>query len=126
MKKYLIILLLITNVNLFSQIKNDTIPFTKTLTTINIDFNKNKQRFIFNQLDFYTNNDFSVFNRATMLNDNFSVYKGHYEYKNSVLIPENMFFNSKIDSFNPNGVSDFGSALLTGALNLTLSLFNIK
>lgn len=126
MKKYLIILLLITNVNLFSQIKNDTIPFTKTLTTINIDFNKNKQRFIFNQLDFYTNNDFSVFNRATMLNDNFSVYKGHYEYRNSILIPENMFFNSKIDSFNPNGVSDFGSALLTGALNLTLSLFNIK
>lgn len=123
MKKYLIILSLITNVHLFSQIKNDTIPFTKTLTTINIDFNKNKQRVFFNQLDLYTNNDFSIFNRTTMLNDNFSVYKGNFEYKNSVLIPENMLFNNKIDSFNPNGICDFKSAVLTGIINLTISLF---
>lgn len=123
MNKYLIILFLITNVNLFSQIKNDTIPFTQTLTKINIDFNKNKQPIFFNQLDLYTNNDFSIFNRTTMLNDNFSVYKGQFEYKNSVLIPENMLFNNKIDSYNPNGICDFKSAVLTGIINLTISLF---
>ena len=126
MKNYFIILFLLFHFSLFSQIQKDTIQLTTPLAAIKVDLNNNRQRFIFNQLDFYTNNDFSVFNRTTMLNDNFSVYKGHYEYKNSVLIPENMFFNSKIDSFNPNGVSDFRSALLTGALNLTLSLFNIK
>ena len=43
----------------------------------------------------------------TKMNDNFSVYKGKYEYKNSILIPENMIYNSKIDSFNPNGINDF-------------------
>lgn len=126
MKKHLIILLLITNISLFSQVQKDTIQFAKPITAINVDFNKNKQRIFFNQLDLYTNNDFSIFNRTTMLNDNFSVYKGQFEYKNSVLIPQNMFFNSKIDSLNPNGVSDFGSALLMGALNLTLGLFHSK
>jgi len=123
MKKYLIILLLTTNVCLFSQVQKDSTQFAKPLTPIKIDFNKNKQRVFFNQLDLYTNNDFSVFNRSTMLNDNYSVYKGQFEYKNSVLIPENMLFNNKIDSFNPNGVCDFKSAVLTGIINLTISLF---
>ena len=123
MKKYLIILLLTTNVCLFSQVQKDSTQFAKPLTPIKIDFNKNKQRVFFNQLDLYTNNDFSVFNRSTMLNDNYSVYKGQFEYKNSVLIPENMVFNNKIDSFNPNGVCDFKSAVLTGIINLTISLF---
>ena len=123
MKKYLIILLLTTNVCLFSQVQKDSTQFAKPLTPKKIDFNKNKQRVFFNQLDLYTNNDFSVFNRSTMLNDNYSVYKGQFEYKNSVLIPENMLFNNKIDSFNPNGVCDFKSAVLTGIINLTISLF---
>lgn len=58
-----------------------------------------------------------------MLNDNFSVYNEQFEYKNSVLIPQNLLFNSKIDSFNPNGASEFGSALLIGFLNLAEQLF---
>ena len=123
MKNYFIILFLLFHFSLFSQIQKDTIQLTTPLAAIKVDLNNNKQRFIFNQLDFYINNDFSVFNRTTMLNDNFSIYKGHYKYKNSVLIPENMLFNTKIDSFNPNGVCDFKSAVLTGIINLTISLF---
>jgi hypothetical protein len=120
------ILSLLSTFCLFSQTKVDTIQ--PILEPINIKANLNTRNYVFgfNQLNFYTKNDFSVYNRATMMNDNFSVYKGQYEYKNSIFIPENMIYNSKIDSFNPNGVNDFGSALLTGILNLTFDLFSTK
>ena len=126
MKKYFVFLSLLYTVCLFSQTKLDTIqPILQPIRN-DVNLNTNKHFFTFNQLKFYTKNDFSVFNRTTMMNDNFSVYKGHFEYKNSVLIPENMFFNSKIDSFNPNGVNDFGSALVMGVLNLAQDLFKSK
>uniref|UniRef100_UPI004049285A hypothetical protein n=1 Tax=Flavobacterium sp. TaxID=239 RepID=UPI004049285A len=126
MKKFFMILSLLSTFCLFSQTKVDTIQ--PILEPINIKSNLNTRNYVFgfNQLNFYTKNDFSDYNRATMMNDNFSVYKGQYEYKNSIFIPENMIYNSKIDSFNPNGVNDFGSALLTGILNLTFDLFSTK
>lgn len=108
---------------LFAQTKTDSIQPILEPININVNLNSPKYIFGFNQLNFYTKNDFSVYNSMTKMNDNFSVYKGQFEYKNSIFIPENTIYNSKIDSFNPNGVSDFGSALLTGVLNLTLSLF---
>ncbi|MFY7988702.1 MAG: hypothetical protein ACOVNP_07470 [Flavobacterium sp.] len=126
MKKFFMILSLLSTFCLFSQTKVDTIQ--PILEPININANLNTRNYVFgfNQLNFYTRSDFSIYNRATMMNDNFSVYKGQYEYKNSIFIPENMIYNSKIDSFNPNGVNDFGSALLTGILNLTFDLFSTK
>jgi hypothetical protein len=123
MKKYFVIALLLSNVYLFSQIKTVVIQPIQQPIMLNVNLNTNKQFFTFNQLQFYTSNDFSIFNRTTMLNDNFSVYNGQFEYKNSVLIPQNLLFNSKIDSFNPNGSSEFGSALLIGFLNLAEQLF---
>ena len=126
MKKYFIILLLLSNVCLFAQMKTDTIQPILQPIKIDVNLNTNKHFFTFNQLNFYTKNDFSVFNRTTMMNDNFSVYKNQFEYKNSVLIPQNMFFNSKIDSFNPSGTSDFNSALIIGVLNLAQDLFKSK
>uniref|UniRef100_UPI0040479110 hypothetical protein n=1 Tax=Flavobacterium sp. TaxID=239 RepID=UPI0040479110 len=126
MKKFFVILSILSTFCLFSQTKVDTIQPILEPIKINSILNPNNSFLSFNQLNFYTKNDFSVYNIATMMNDNFSVYKGQFEYKNSIFIPENTIYNSKIDSFNPNGVSDFGSALLTGVLNLTLSLFNTK
>ena len=126
MKKYFVFLSLLYTVCLFSQTKLDTIqPILKPIR-IDVNLNTNKHFFKFNQLNFYTKNDFSVFNRTTMMNDNFSVYKGQFEYKNSIFIPENLLFNSKTDSFNPNGASDFNNALLIGVLNFAQSLFNAK
>jgi len=123
MKKYFVIALLLSNVYLFAQIKTVVIQPIQQPIMLNVNLNTNKKFFTFNQLQFYTNNDFSIFNQTTMLNDNFSVYNGQFEYKNSVLIPQNSLFNSKIDSFNPNGASEFGSALLIGFLNLAEQLF---
>ena len=126
MKKYFVFALLLSNVYLFAQMKTDTIQPISQPIKININLNTKITFFGFNQLNFYTNNDFSVYNRTTMLNDNFSFYKNQFEYKNSVLIPQNMFFNSKIDSFNPSGTSDFNSALIIGVLNLAQDLFKSK
>jgi len=126
MKKYFVIALLLSNAYLFAQMKTVVIQPIQQPIALNVNLNKNKQFFNFNQLQFYTNNDFSIFNRTTMLNDNFSVYNGQFEYKNSVLIPQNLLFNSKIDSFNPNGATEFGSALLIGFLNLAEQLFQSK
>ena len=126
MKKYFIILLLLSNVCLFAQMKTDTIQPILQPIKIDVNLNTNKHFFTFNQLSFYTKNDFSIYNRTTMMNDNFSVYKGQFEYKNSIFIPENLLFNSKTDSFNPNGASDFNNALLIGVLNFAQSLFNAK
>ena len=126
MKKYFVIIVLLSNVCSFAQIKTDSIQPILQPIKMNSNLNTTYSFLSFNQLNFYTKNDFSIYNRTTMMNDNFSVYKGQFEYKNSIFIPENTIYNSKIDSFNPNGVSDFGSALLTGVLNLTLSLFTTK
>ena len=126
MKKYFMFLTLLSTFCLFSQSKTDTIQPILQPIKIDLNLNSNKHFFTFNQLNFYTKNDFSVFNRTTMMNDNFSVYKGQFEYKNSIFIPENLLFNSKTDSFNPNGASDFNNALLIGVLNFAQSLFNAK
>ena len=126
MKKYFVFALLLSNVCLFAQIKIDSIHPILQPIKFDVNLNKNKYSFTFNQLNFYTKNDFSIYNRTTMMNDNYSVYNGKFEYKSSILIPQNMVFNSKIDSFNPNGTDDFGSALLMGVLNLAGELFQSK
>ena len=123
MKKYLVIILLFSNIYLFAQMKTVIAQTFQQPINLNVNFNKNKPSFVLNQLQFRTDYDFSIYNRTTQLNDNFSYYNGKLEYKNSMIIPENLIYNNKMDSFNPNGVSDFKSAVLTGILNLTLSLF---
>ena len=123
MKIYLVIILLFSNIYLFAQMKTIITQTSQQSINLNVHFNKNKSTFVLNQLQFRTDYDFSIFNRTTQLNDNFSYYNGKLEYKSSMIIPENLIYNNKMDSFNPNGVCDFKSAVLTGILNLTLSLF---
>jgi hypothetical protein len=123
MKKYFVIALLSSNVYLFAQMKTIITQTSQQSINLNVHFNKNKSTFVLNQLQFRTDYDFSIFNRTTQLNDNFSYYNGKLEYKSSMIIPENLIYNNKMDSFNPNGVCDFKGAILTGILNLTLSLF---
>ena len=123
MKKYFMFLWILSTVCLSAQIKVDTIQPILQPIKINLNLSTTKHFLTFNQLSLYTNNDFSIYNRTTMMNDNYSIYNGQYEYKNSILIPQNMVFNSKIDSFNPNGTDEFGSALLMGFLSLAEQLF---
>ena len=64
---------------------------------------------------------FSLYNRTTGLNDIFINSKNNFHYSTSYLQVDNITpspWNTRVDSFNPNGTNDFGNALLSGALNL--------
>lgn len=129
MKKLFIASLLISNVCLFAQnTQGDIVTFQPKQYTSSImkTFNFNTPTYTYTQLQFYNKNDFSIYNRTTMMNDNFSVYNNKIEYKNSSIIPENLIATVKMDSFNPNTTDSFEGALLTGALNLLASLFSSK
>lgn len=126
MKKLFIAVLLVSNGYLFAQNSKVTFQPKQYNVPMMKNLNLNTPDFTFTQLKLYTKNDFSIYNRATMFNDNFSVYNGKIEYKNSIIIPENLVFNTKMDSFNPNATDSFEGALLTGTLNLLAGLFKNK
>lgn len=66
-------------------------------------------------LDYYT---LSIYNPTTQLNDQYLKVSEVYYLSNNKAFPYYNFNGVKMDSFNPNGVSDFGSAIATGLLNL--------
>lgn len=66
-------------------------------------------------LDYYT---LSIYNPTTQLNDQYLKVSDTYFLSNNKAFPYYNFNGVKMDSFNPNGVSDFGSAIATGLLNL--------
>ena len=124
MKKYFAYFLFFTNVFMFAQFTTTNQLSFQQLPDFNVDFSSVKKKpFVLNQLQFRTDYDFSIYNRVTQLNDNFTLYNGKYEYKNSIIIPENLIYNNKMDSFNPNGVCDFKGAIFNGILNLAINLF---
>jgi hypothetical protein len=65
-------------------------------------------------LDYYT---LSVYNPTTQLNDQYIKVSNGYYLSNNKAFPYYNFNGMKMDSFNPNGVSDFGSAIASGLLN---------
>lgn len=80
-------------------------PFSYTLSL------QNKRAY----LDYYA---LSVYNPATQLNDQYIKVTDQYFLSSNTTFPYYNFTGMKMDSFNPNGVSDFGSAIATGVLNL--------
>ncbi|AUC76393.1 hypothetical protein [Olleya sp. Bg11-27] len=64
---------------------------------------------------------FFAYNPMTALTDRYSVNNGNFIYNTSNLVLENNFRANKIDSFNPYGVSNIGSALIFGVFG---KLFN--
>lgn len=66
-------------------------------------------------LDYYT---LSLYNPTTQLNDQYVKINNGYFLSNTKSFPSYNFNGMKKDSFNPYGVSDFGSAIASGLLNL--------
>ncbi len=60
----------------------------------------------------------SIYNPTTQMNDHYVNVSNQYYLSNYKSFPIYNFDGTKIDSFNPNGVSDFGSAIASGILNL--------
>lgn len=65
----------------------------------------------------------SVYNPTTQLNDNYVKVSNAYHITNYKSFTSYNFNGMKKDSFNPNGVSDMGSALGIGFLNLLFEKF---
>ncbi|MEP0265214.1 hypothetical protein [Dokdonia sp.] len=88
---------------------------TKRVQNMDIDIS-----FRFNKLPNIDGvSSFSRYNRITGLNDAYIRYQETYEYTSSSILLENQTRGlSKIDSFNPNGATDFGNAIVNGVLNL--------
>lgn len=60
---------------------------------------------------------FSVYNEYTNRNDYFLINRSGYTSIGSSNLPQNIFRRVKIDSYNPNGANNFGSAVALGLLN---------
>ncbi|WP_284652663.1 hypothetical protein [Flavobacterium terrisoli] len=65
----------------------------------------------------------SVYNPMTQMNDNYVKVNNQYYQTNNKSFPIYNFNGMKTDSLNPNGVSDFGSAIASGILNLFFEKF---
>lgn len=60
----------------------------------------------------------AVYNPMTQMNDLYVNVSDQYYLSNTKSFPIYNFDGTKIDSFNPNGVSDLGSGIVSGILNL--------
>lgn len=67
--------------------------------------------------------EFTIYNKTTQLNDFYYAKRDTFHYQKSVFIPQNHLFQPKIDSFNPSGASDLGSAIVIGLLNTFIGKF---
>jgi hypothetical protein len=77
-----------------------------------------------NQKNFASGNVLEIYNPATQMNDNFVRVNNAYYMTNIKSFSNYGFDGKKIDSLNPNGASDVGSALVTGLINLFISSKN--
>jgi hypothetical protein len=74
-----------------------------------INFNKND---LFSKAD-----NLTIYNPVTNLNDNYYILGRTYTISTIKSIPSNGFIGPRIDSLNPSGTKDFGSAVALGVLN---------
>jgi hypothetical protein len=65
----------------------------------------------------------TVYNPMTQMNDNYVKVSDRYYLSNYKSFPIYNFNGIKTDSLNPNGVTDFGSAIASGILNLFFEKF---
>lgn len=61
--------------------------------------------------------DFTIYNKTTGLNDNYTLYNDEYKASLSNPVLVNDFRGSKVDSLNPSGSDTIGGALFVGFFN---------
>ncbi|WP_432671849.1 hypothetical protein [Flavobacterium sp. SM2513] len=127
MKKSIVLAVLLFPIFIFGQTRFQVFS-PKTFHTASVVskqplFSLKDYTFQLSVLGFNPETDFSIYNPTTKLNDFYYVKKDTFYYQKSVFVPQNTMFTPKIDSFNPNGASDFGSAVLSGVLNTIFGKF---
>lgn len=75
----------------------------------------------FNRNNLFSNKDnLTLYNPTTNLNDTYYVLGKSYRMSNTKSFPIYGFEGQRIDSFNPSGTKDLGSAFIFGAINSIL------
>lgn len=106
---------------IYAQSKNSLLTKNKLFKSFKFDFKTNNYTLNFKKIDFSKKNLlFSSYNEITKLNDTYSLNNNSFTYNKSSFMLENNFRGHKIDSFNPYGTSNVGSALIFGLINSIL------
>lgn len=108
-------------------------PVSFVLGKTNRTFSSNTPTFSLKDISFnltlsdkksYTDKYFlSIYNPMTQMNDQYVTVSDQYHLSNYKSFPIYNFDGTRIDSLNPNGVSDMGSAIASGILNLFFEKF---
>lgn len=106
---------------LVSFAQNNTVNhrFLPSLASVNLkpvsfQINLNKNNFLSKK------GDLSLYNPITNLNDNYYVLGKSYRMSNTKTFSIYGFEGQRIDSFNPSGTKDLGSAFIFGAITSIL------
>lgn len=119
MKKLIYFSLLLVCIVSFGQNKTVNYRFLPSLASVNVkpisfQINLGKNNWL------SKNGKLSLYNSTTNLNDNYYVLGKSYRMSNSKTFSMYGFEGQRIDSFNPSGTKDLGSAFLFGAINTIL------
>lgn len=119
MKKLFYFSLLLFCVVSFGQNNTVNHRFLPSLASVNLkpvsfQINLNKNNFLSKK------GDLSLYNPITNLNDNYYVLGKSYRMSNTKTFSVYGFEGQRIDSFNPSGTKDLGSAFIFGAITSIL------
>lgn len=127
MKKSIVLGLLLLPIFIFAQnnvqVFAPKVPFTSSVASNSPLFDLKNYTFQLSNLRTNPQNEFSIYNKTTQLNDFYGVKKDTLYYRKSVMMPLNNYYSTHSDSFNPNGAPDFGSAVLVGLINTFINKF---
>ena len=120
-KTVLFLILLVFSTLIYAQSKDSLLTKTNVFKSLNFDFKTNDYTIGFKNIDFSKNNQlFSSYNETTKLNDIYLLNNDSFIYSKSSLLFKNSFRGNKINSFNPYGTSNIGSALIFGLIDSIL------
>jgi len=120
-KTLIFLSLLSFSTSIYAQSKDSLLTKTNLFKNFNFDINANNYTLDFKNINFSKNNlIFSSYNEATKLNDVYLLGNDSFIYSKSNLIFENNFRGNKIDSYNPYGTDNIGSALIFGLIGSIL------
>lgn len=122
MKKFLYLLFLGFGCAAFGQTQTLGYHFLPTLSSVNLNQASFQLNFNKNNL-LSTKNSLTLYNPITNLNDNYYVLGKDYVMSNTKSFPIYGFEGQRVDSFNPSGTKDLGSAFVFGAINSILGKF---
>lgn len=119
MKKLISFSLLFVCLVSFGQNNTTNYRFLPSLASVNVkpvsfQINLNKNNFLSKK------GDLSLYNPITNLNDNYYVLGKSYRMSNTKTFSVYGFEGQRIDSFNPSGTKDLGSAFIFGAITSIL------